>query len=199
MSLCLTCTYVRRVHGRRGQTYLLCRNDEIAEKYPRQPVAGCTGYRDARTTAGTLAGLQQSDEGNAMSTVTATDHEAIVRVAQLYIDGFNDCSEAAFREAFHEDAWMYLTDAEGDLKKVFLADVFEKWSTPPAPRIVGRVLSVTQSGDVAGVLLGYDNQTSPERCWVDLLSLLRIDGSWKIMNKIATHASRGGWGAEQPA
>jgi hypothetical protein len=134
-----------------------------------------------------------------MSTVTASDNQAIVRVAQLYIDGFNDSNEAAFREAFHEDAWMYLTDTDGDLKKVFLADVFGQWSSPPAPRIVGRVLSVTQSGDVAAVLLGYDNHTSPDRCWVDILSLLRINGSWKIMNKIATHASHGGWAAEQPA
>jgi len=31
------------------------------------------------------------------------------------------------------------------------------------------------------------------------LALLKVDGSWKIANKIATHASRGGWGAEQPA
>lgn len=134
-----------------------------------------------------------------MSTIAATDHDAIVRVTQLYIDGFNDCDAAEFREAFHEDAWMYATDADGTLNKVFLADIFERWASPPGAQIVGRVLSVTQSGDVASVLLGYDNHTSPERCWVDLLSLLRIDGTWKIMNKIATHASRGGWGAEQPS
>jgi ketosteroid isomerase-like protein len=134
-----------------------------------------------------------------MSTVTATDHEAIVAVAQLYVSGFNDGDADAFREAFHEDAWMYLTDADGAFQKHFLADVFPRWTAPPAPRIVGRVLEVTQSGDIAAVLLGYDNHTSPDRCWVDLLSLLRIDGRWKIVHKSATHATRGGWGAEQPA
>jgi hypothetical protein len=45
-SKCLTCTFVRHVHGRRGQTYLLCRNDDIPEKYPRQPVLTCAGYQD---------------------------------------------------------------------------------------------------------------------------------------------------------
>jgi len=134
-----------------------------------------------------------------MSAVTATDRDAIVAVADLYIKGFNELDEAAFREAFHPDAWMYLTDADGTFRKVFLADVFAQWTAPPAPRVVGRVLDVMQSGDAAAVMLGYDNHTSPDRCWVDILSLLKVDGSWKIANKIATHASRGGWGAEQPA
>jgi putative lumazine-binding protein len=133
-----------------------------------------------------------------MST-TATDRDAIVRVAELYIGGFNDCDIEQFREAFTEDAWMYLTDANGSYRKVFLADQFADWTTPPASEIVGRVLSVTQSGDIASVLLGYDNLTNPERCWVDILTLLRIDGTWKIVNKAATHASRGGWAAEQSA
>ena len=133
-----------------------------------------------------------------MST-TATDRDAIVRVTELYIGGFNDCDVEQFREAFHEDAWMYLTEADGTFHKKFLADLFEDWASPPASEIVGRVPSVTQSGDAASVLLGYDNVTKPDRCWVDILSLLRIDGTWKIVNKIATHASRGGWAAEQPA
>lgn len=133
-----------------------------------------------------------------MST-TATDRDAIVRVTELYVGGFNDCDIEQFREAFHEDAWMYFTDAAGTYHKKFLADLLEDWASPPASEIVGRVLTVTQSGDAASVLLGYDNLTNPDRCWVDVLSLLRIDGTWKIVNKIATHASRGGWAAEQPA
>jgi hypothetical protein len=44
-SLCPGCVYVRLVKGRRDQTYLLCRNPAIPEKYPRQPVTTCPGYR----------------------------------------------------------------------------------------------------------------------------------------------------------
>ena len=44
-SLCPGCVHVRLVKGRRDQTYLLCRNPAIPEKYPRQPVATCPGYR----------------------------------------------------------------------------------------------------------------------------------------------------------
>jgi hypothetical protein len=44
-SLCETCAYVRGVQSRRGQHYLLCQNDAIADKYPRQPMLACVGYK----------------------------------------------------------------------------------------------------------------------------------------------------------
>lgn len=43
-SLCSTCIFARRVRGRLGQTYLLCRNDAVPDRYPRQPVRACHGY-----------------------------------------------------------------------------------------------------------------------------------------------------------
>ena len=43
-SLCLSCSFVREVHGRRGQVYLLCRNEAIEAKYLPQPVLECHGY-----------------------------------------------------------------------------------------------------------------------------------------------------------
>ena len=43
-SLCHTCTSVREVKGRLGQTYLMCRNEAIAAKYLPQPVLRCIGY-----------------------------------------------------------------------------------------------------------------------------------------------------------
>jgi hypothetical protein len=60
---------------------------------------------------------------------------------------------------------------------------------------VGRVISVTQAGDIASVLLGFDNADDLSDGWVDLHTLLRIDGAWKIMNKTATHCSRAAWAA----
>jgi hypothetical protein len=35
---------MRTVGGRLGQRYLLCENDAIDDKYPRQPVVSCAGY-----------------------------------------------------------------------------------------------------------------------------------------------------------
>lgn len=43
-SLCHTCSFVRVVAGRFVQVYLLCQNDLLSEKYPRQPIRRCAGY-----------------------------------------------------------------------------------------------------------------------------------------------------------
>jgi len=47
-SLCHTCAFVRLVHGRRRQTYYLCRNEAVPMKYPPQPVNDCEGYEAAK-------------------------------------------------------------------------------------------------------------------------------------------------------
>jgi hypothetical protein len=86
----------------------------------------------------------------AMTTRT-DDYDAIVRVVQLYIDGFNDNDVGKFREAFDKDAWIFFIDADGKLHKNLISDGFEKWATPPSWGVVGRFVSVTQVGDAASV------------------------------------------------
>jgi hypothetical protein len=125
-----------------------------------------------------------------MTTAKAPDYDEIVRVVQLYVDGFNDSSVDKFKEAFHEDAWIFFTDGEGRLHKRLIRELFERWATEPRSRISGRIVSVTQAGDVANVLLGFDSASGPASSWVDFHSLLRVDGVWKITNKTATHSSR---------
>ena len=57
-----------------------------------------------------------------------------------------------------------------------------------------RILSVTQAGDVASVMLEmHPASVGPSDGWIDIHALLRIDGVWKDMNKTATHVSRAGW------
>ena len=131
------------------------------------------------------------------TSATTPDYDEIVRVVQLYIDGFNDGDSTKFHEAFYADAWMFYTDADGVLHRYRLTDCFEDWATPPLATIVGRIISVTQAGDVATVLLGFDDAADLADSWVDVHSLLRIDGAWKIMNKTATHCRRAGWAAPQ--
>ncbi len=55
-------------------------------------------------------------------TAMAPDHDEIVRFVQLYVDGFNDGDIGKSREAFHENAWIFFTDADGGLHKDLLAD-----------------------------------------------------------------------------
>ena len=131
----------------------------------------------------------------ALTTTTATtpDYDVIVRAVQLYIDGWKG-DVTKFTEAFHEDARIFFTDAEGVLHTDLLTDRFEAWAAANR-HIEGRIISVTQAGDVASVLLGWDNLTDPTHSYVDFHALLRIDGAWKITNKTATHSSRAAWAA----
>lgn len=74
-------------------------------------------------------------------------------------------------------------------------DCIEEWSSEAGDDIYGRIVSVTQAGDVACVLLGFDYKPDLPNGWVDIHSLLKLDGTWKTMNKTATHASRAAWSA----
>ncbi len=89
-------------------------------------------------------------------TARTDDYDAIVRVMQLYIDGFNDNEASKFREAFDKDAWIFYIDADGKLHKNLISDDFERWAMPPARGVVGRFISVTQVGDAAAVQLSFD-------------------------------------------
>jgi hypothetical protein len=126
-------------------------------------------------------------------TETTPDRDEIIRIVQLYVDGFNDGDIEKFQAAFHPDARITFTDADGELASELIYDCIEEWSSEPGIGIDGRIISVTQAGDVASVLLGFDYTPDLSNGWVDIHSLLRIDGSWKIMNKTATHASRASW------
>ena len=94
-------------------------------------------------------------------TAGTDDYDEIVRVAQLYVDGFNDNDVSKFREAFHEDAWIFYIDAEGGPHKNLISENFEEWAPPPSSGIVGRIVSVTQVGDAASVQLSFDPKDRP--------------------------------------
>jgi hypothetical protein len=123
-------------------------------------------------------------------TARTDDYDKIVQVMQLYIDGFNDNDIAKFKEAFHEDAWIFFIDAKGALQKGLISKYLDGWATPPSSGIVGRFISVTQVGDAAAVQLSFDAESDKTTGWIDFHNLLRINGVWKITNKTAIHSNR---------
>ncbi len=117
--------------------------------------------------------------------MSLTDYDAIVRTIHLYVDGFNKHDASKFREAFHNDAWIFVIREDGRLDKWLLGDeTFQRWAREDSDPILPRIFSVNQMGDVANVLLGFGDE------WVDFHNLARIEGVWKITNKTATHSSR---------
>jgi hypothetical protein len=70
-----------------------------------------------------------------------------------------------------------------------ISECYSDWAEPANGRATIRIISVTQAGDVANVLLDWDHE-AVGNSWVDLHNLIRLNGTWKITNKTATHKSR---------
>jgi Putative lumazine-binding len=129
-------------------------------------------------------------QGEITMTARTDDYDEIVRVMRLYMDGFGKNDVARFREAFHEDAWIFYIDREGKLQKRLISEAFGRWAAPHGRDFVGRIISVNQIGDAASVQLSLDSNSDSKDTWIDFHNLLRIEGKWKITNKTATHSSR---------
>ena len=112
----------------------------------------------------------------------AADYDAIAAVIQLYIDGLEQADVDKLRECFHENAWAaWTTEEDGALVQHPVEEVLDDWTSDSFPKgWTHRILSVTQAGDVASVLLEmHIADDSPGMGWVDIHAMLRIDGVWK--------------------
>src|SRR4051794_8594061 len=105
---------------------------------------------------------------SSITDVNTPDYDEIVKVIDLYIGGF-DGRVDKFEECFHPDARITYTDADGILFSLPISDCFADWATfGPWER---RILSVTQAGDVACVMLQmHRGLPMEENSWVDIHS-----------------------------
>ena len=115
------------------------------------------------------------------------EYDAIHDVVQLCLDGEATGDVEKLREAFHADARMFgsLGGERYDLPISALMDMSES-SPADTGQYRARVLSIHQTGDAALAIVaeeGYWGTVS----FVDYLSLARIDGHWKIVNKVFAH------------
>jgi hypothetical protein len=104
----------------------------------------------------------------------APDRDEIVQVVRLYTDGFGARNPAMFQEAFHPSARICYTTPDGQLHEGQIAAGIDGWANWTI-HVTCRILAVIQAGDVAIVALGFDADTGPGDCWIDIHSLLRID------------------------
>lgn len=88
--------------------------------------------------------------------------------------------------------WIFALDADGQLATDLISDRFERWADSHRA-VKSRFIAVTQAGEVARVLLGFDNSKNLEDSWVDVIALLKVGGAWKITNKTAAHSTRVAW------
>ncbi len=119
-----------------------------------------------------------------MSTAPArvSEHDAIAEAVQPYIDGAKSGRGDDMRPAFHQEATIFGYAGDelfgGPIEQLFT------WvdQNDPSPDLQARIASIDLADTVATMRLELGNLGGHR--YTDLFTLLRVDGHWKIMNKV---------------
>lgn len=116
------------------------------------------------------------------ATTNLSDYDVITQVIQRYIDGARSGKGEDMKPAFHKDATIF-GYVGADLFAGPIQNLFS-WNDEngPATGLIARVASIDLVGTVATVRLELENWTGHR--FTDLFTLLKVDGEWKIMNKV---------------
>ena len=116
------------------------------------------------------------------SSTNVSEYDVIARVIQHYIGGARSGKGEEMKPAFHKDATIFGyvgTDLfAGPIQQLFA------WNDEngPATGLRAWLASIDLIDTVATVRLELDNWTGHR--FTDLFTLLKIEGEWKIMNKV---------------
>ncbi len=122
----------------------------------------------------------ENTEGGVMTDVD--DKTMIEKAVQFYIDGAKSGRGDDMKPAFHEDATIF-----GYIGPDLFAGPIQKlfdWNDEngPAVDIKTEISGLDIAGTIATVRLESDNWTGHK--FTDFFTLLKVDGTWKIMNKV---------------
>ncbi len=117
------------------------------------------------------------------NTATNVDeYNVIAKVIQQYVNGAKSGKSDDMKPAFHKGATVfgYVGDDlfAGPIQQLFT------WNEEngPATELQTWIVSIDLIDTVATVRLELDNWTGHR--FTDLFTLLKVDGEWKIMNKV---------------
>jgi Putative lumazine-binding len=115
------------------------------------------------------------------------DYDAICKVVQLCLDGEATGNIEKLGEAFHDDARMFGSLA-GERYDVPISELFDLAASSPADtgNYRARILGVHQTGDAALATVAEESYWGTVS-FIDYLSLAKIGGTWKIVNKLFAH------------
>ncbi len=111
-----------------------------------------------------------------------SEYDVIADVVQHYIDGGRSGKGDDMKPAFHKDATIF-GYAGADLFAGPIQRLFD-WvdENGPATGLQARIASIDLTDTVATVRLELDNWIGSR--YTDMFTLLKVDGAWKIMNKV---------------
>lgn len=121
-----------------------------------------------------------------------TDHEpdpadraAIVALMRTYFDGLYHSDSKRLREVLHPRA-LYATASDGSLLVRTMDDYWSVVDARPSPAsdrpINDRIISIVLHGPVTALVTATCSMLS--RDYVDVLTLLKVEGRWWIFSKV---------------
>ena len=116
------------------------------------------------------------------ATTKVSEYDVIEKTIQHYLDGARSGKGEDMKPAFHKDATIF-GYAGPDLFAGPIQRLFD-WAddSDPATRLQARITSMDVVDSVATVRLELDNWNGSR--YTDMFTLLKVDGQWKIMNKV---------------
>ena len=111
-----------------------------------------------------------------------SDYAMVEKTVGSYLEGDTQKDFEILKKAFHEDATMKYVSSKSGYQEFNALAVFaaEKGSAPEQNRTNSiAYISITGKAAHAKLEINY-----PDRVVVDYVNLLKIEGQWKIVNKI---------------
>ncbi len=111
-----------------------------------------------------------------------SEHDAIAKTVQHYIDGAKSGKGDDMKPAFHKDATIF-GYAGADLFGGPIQLLFD-WTdeSGPAAELQARIASIDVVDTVATVRLELNNWGGAR--YTDMFTLLKFEGEWQIMSKV---------------
>jgi hypothetical protein len=117
-----------------------------------------------------------------------TDIRALRSLAQTYFDAAYEMDADKFASIFHPSSSVTKVGDDGNVGVTPIAEWLAVVRKMKAPKQQGQarddqILSIDIERELA--LLKVNLQVSP-RCFTDMLSCLKVNGTWKIVQKVMT-------------
>ena len=126
--------------------------------------------------------MQAEAKITASSAVNSSEYDAITKTVQAYVNGGRSGRGDDMKPAFHDGATIFGYIGSdlfaGPIQGLF--DLID--GNDPATELEYRIASIDIVETVATVRLELYNWTG--RRFTDMFTLLKVDGEWKIMNKV---------------
>ncbi len=112
---------------------------------------------------------------------SSIEYAGIIETLNNYLDGGTNNDFDQLAQAFHPAAMMKYVGSEGYME-VNALDYFKKAMKPgPAQNRKTTIQAITVTGNLANAQLEIKYETFR---FIDSMNLLKIEGEWKIVNKI---------------